>query len=128
MSTPASTQSDTVYAGLSTFYKGVEDAINNSTTVPTVGDVSASLSYTDLQTAASINSRATPTFSVGSVVETTHLAAAVLREYGMRVKGKAEYYADGAASNATESDYYDKLKYSHRAAVLGGSMNGSLTQ
>ena len=128
MSTPASDQTLVVYQSLSDFYKAVSLAIANCTTIPSIGSIASSLNFTDLETMAAINSKTTPTFSVGSAVETTHLAAAVLREYGMRVKGKGEYYTDGITSSATESDYFDKMKYMHHSAVQGGSISGSLTQ
>jgi len=128
MSTPASDQTAVVYQSLSDFYKEVGLAIANCTTVPTIGSIASSLKFADLETMSAVNSKTTPTFSVGSAVETTHLAASVLREYGMRVKSKGEYYSDGIAGSATESDYFDKMKYMHHSAVQGGSISGSLTQ
>lgn len=128
MSTPASSQSDAVYDGLSAYYKAVSDAIQNGTPVPSAGDIAGSLSYTDLESMASLNSRGTPSYAVGSAVETTHLAASVLREYAIRVKPKSEYYSDGVKSHSSESDYFDKLKYMHGSAISGKSINGSLTQ
>jgi hypothetical protein len=128
MSNPAATQSDAVYSGLSSYYKAVSDALQNGTEVPSVGSIVGSLSFTDLETMASLHSKGTPSYAVGSAVETAHLAASIIREYVIRVKTKAEYYSDGISSHSTESDYFDKLKYMHGSAIAGGSINGSLTQ
>lgn len=128
MSDAAITQSDAIYDALSAFYQAVSDAVKNGTAPPNASGLATSLTYTELQAMASLASKSSPTFAIGSAVETTHLAASVLREYGMRVKGKSEYYQAGIDDHANESDYFDKLKYMHGASLAGTNINGSLTQ
>jgi hypothetical protein len=128
MADPTSTQSDSVYDALSSFFQAMSTAVSTGSAPPTVGDIAAGLVFSDLETAAVNAKNSSPSFMVGSPVETAHLAAAVLREYAMRAKSKVDYYSDGVIDHSNEASYYNSLKYFHRTSLSGVSSTGSMAQ
>ena len=120
-------QSDAVYAALSTFFKDTQVALETNAALPEFSTLLSGLSYTELQRLATQASSSSASYATGSAVETIHLAVATLREYGMRVKNKSEYYLDGSIDHANEADYYNRLKYSRSSMLKGFPTNGSMT-
>lgn len=120
-------QSQTIYDTLSTFFRSTSDTIVSGGTFPVISDVATGLQFTELLRLATQASSSTPSFRTGSAVETIHLASAILREYGLRVKSKSEYYSDGVSDHKNESDYYNSQKFSQNNMLSGHGINGSLT-
>lgn len=121
-------QNDAIHDALSGFYKDMSTALENNTSFPSINSILGGLTFTQLQTLAYNTIYSKGNFMSGSAVETIHMVGALLREYNMRAKNKSEYYLEGQADHANESDYYDKLKYSRKSMLLNQGGNGSLTQ
>lgn len=120
-------QSNTIHAALSKFYSDIAAAITSGGEFPKISDIASELDYSELHRLAVEMQSQAISFGEGAAVETTHLALAVLREYGMRVKSKSEYYIDGVVDSKTESDYYTSSGVIKSNMLQGNTSNGSLT-
>jgi hypothetical protein len=121
----ALTQVEDMFGALTKFAKDAQAGLDAGV-FPSVSDIATKFDTSQLNTYANAMKNMPANFMTGSAVETVHLAAAVMREYGMRVKGKADYYLDNASHTAQESDYYDSLKSMHTGALNGVYSTGSL--
>lgn len=119
-------QCEQIYNSLSQFYTLTAGAVQNGGSFPKVSDIASSLEYTELHRYAYNNSDSSANFMTGSAVETVHLAASVLREYGMRIRSKSEYYAEGFDDHSRESDYYKSMSSFNVGMLQGNYTDGSL--
>jgi RecG-like helicase len=88
----------------------------------------SNLDFSELHRLALMRQDMGPSYAVGSAIETVHLAAAVNREFNMRVTSKAEYYSKGVSELLQEASMYEALRDMHSATLQGDTFGGSLTQ
>jgi hypothetical protein len=103
-------QSNTGYNTFSQFYSDLEAfLLGNSTTCPEFSDYVSNLDYSELHRVALTSQIGSANYPGGAAVENVHHMAAANREYGIRQKSKADYYADGQTDSGNESDYYSAM-------------------
>jgi hypothetical protein len=103
-------QSNTGYNTFSQFYSDLEAfLLGNSTTCPEFSDYVNNLDYSELHRVALTSQIGSANYPGGAAVENVHHMAAANREYGIRQKSKADYYADGQTDSGNESDYYSAM-------------------
>lgn len=59
--------------------------------------------------------------TIGALVDAAHGAGAVQREYGMRIKTKADYFNDAIGDTDSDSNFYDAYKASYNSLISGTS-------
>jgi hypothetical protein len=102
-------QSNTAYTAFSTFFSQVNAYLAGGSTCPDFSDLAGTLDYSVLHTSAVSDQSNNANYPAAAAVENTHHIAAVLREFGMRTKTKANYYTDGQSDSLNESNYYTAM-------------------
>jgi hypothetical protein len=103
-------QSNAGFGAFTQFYAALEAfLLGNSTTCPEFSDYLASLDYSELHRVALTSQIGSANYPGGAAVENVHHMAAATREYGIRQKSKADYYADGQTDSGNESGYYSAM-------------------
>lgn len=77
--------------------------------LPSFEDFVAALAYDVIQTDAVQGSLRSASYSTGALSDSVHLVAAVIREFGMRSKLKAQYFEDAEFDADTIVGYIDAL-------------------
>lgn len=76
------------------------------TVPPDFKDYVESLDYSELLNMVSARYSDSASFENGAAIENISTMVSILREYGLRNKGKIEYYSDASADYLSESNFY----------------------
>jgi hypothetical protein len=119
-------QSQTGFNAFSQFYAALEAfLLGNSTTCPEFSDYTSQVNYTELHRIALTSQIGSANYPGGAAVENVHHMAAVTREYSIRQKSKADYYADGQTDSGNESSYYSAMSSYYTNMLQGIYAPGS---
>jgi hypothetical protein len=91
------------------FDEVTKNLVSVGNALPSFEDFEAPLAYDMILTEAQQSSDRAASYSVGALVDSVYFTAAVLREFGMRTKTKAQYYQDADIDSGLTVDYIDGL-------------------
>lgn len=95
---------------LNGYFSAVEDYINgDSATLPMFEDVASLLRYDEIFNDAIRGEKLAANFTTGALVDTVQIVIGINREFNLRAKTKAQFYADASDEYAIESGYYSHL-------------------
>lgn len=109
----------------SEFFAAVAAYLSDGGVCPEFSDSVASLDYSELLRTAKMGQTGSANYPGAAAVENVHQIAAVVREYGLRSKGKAQYYDDGQSDAANESDFYDSMSSFYSSMLQGVYAEGA---
>lgn len=118
-------QSNTAYNSFASYFSAMNQYLQNGGTCPDFSDSIGSLDYSVLHTSAVADQSNNANYPAAAAVENVHHMAAVLREYGMRTKSKANYYNDGQSDSLNESNYYATMKTYYSNMLQGVYTDGA---
>lgn len=118
-------QSDKIFGALADYFLNVASSARDGSEYPTLSDALSGIDYTELHRMARNRVTAGSSMATGAAIEATAMAAAVLREYGIRVKNKAAYYGDHASESLVESDMYTAMQLNFASYLRGGHSQGA---
>lgn len=101
------------------FFAGVYQFLANGGSCPEFSDFLERMDYSELLRIAVSGQTGSPSYPGAAAVENVHQIVAVLREYGLRTKGKNQYYEDGQSDVLNESNFYATMKI-HWVSMLNG--------
>lgn len=85
-------------------------SIDGSSVPPDFEAVITQFDFSELHRMTMVRASDAASFENGAAIENIHLMAAVKREYGLRTKGKVEYYADATSDYLNDSNFYSSMK------------------
>lgn len=106
-------QAETANTKLAEYFNAMNKFLMDSSgTVlpPDFQDFVESLQYTELHRMAATRASDASSYENGAAIENIHHMVAIIREFGLRRKGKLAYYSDGATEALKESNYYASSK------------------
>lgn len=112
-------QAQSANGAFAQFFAGVSQALTSGSATPEFSDFTGQLDYSELLRLSKTDELNSASYPGAAAVENIHQMAAVLREYGLRTKGKNQYYQDGISDAQNESDFYNNQK-THYAGMLQG--------
>lgn len=92
------------------FFSDVYQAHFGTGDFPEFSDVVASLDYSELHRIAVNGQMGNANYSDAAAIDNVHQMVAVGREYGLRTKGKLQYYGDGQNDALNESNFHATMK------------------
>lgn len=107
-------QLKTISLSLSDYYGKVSSFASSGLTPPAFEDYIAFIDYPNILDDAVKGAERSSSYSNGALADTVHQAMSVNREFAIRTKTKAQYYADAVVDSARDSDFYKTNR-----AVLG---------
>lgn len=78
---------------------------NPANPLPSFEDYAEFIVYDSILTDALSGVDRAASYSNGALIDTAHLASAIIREFNMRTKGKVAYFADAEDDAAKVTDY-----------------------
>ena len=90
--------------------------------LPFFEDYTDSIVYDDLLTDAFTGVSRGANYAIGAIVDTVHLAFAIEREFGMRTKLRAQYFADAQEDLDKLADYLNFMQGSYTNYIRGTSV------
>lgn len=105
-------------------YKYLKDT-TGTVLPPEFQEVVDIMDYSELHRMTYVRSEDSSSYENGAAIENIHQMAAFVREFGMAVKKKTDYYTDAAAEANRESDYYANMKVFWLSMLSGIYVEGA---
>lgn len=116
------TELDTLEEKLVDYFDKVLANVSDPTkALPSFEDYVLDLSYDVLLTEAQAGAQRAASYSTGALVDTVHLIAAIIREFNMRTKTKAQYFLDAEDDNARVIDFIEFLHAKYKNYLRGAA-------
>lgn len=112
-------QTQTIYSSLASYFSDMTKYLSNGGSCPDFNTYVTGIDYSELHRLTALAQEGSSNYPNGSAIETIHHATGILREFGLRTKSKADYYADAAGEATDESNYYSTTKVSHVNSISG---------
>ena len=107
------------------FFSELAEYLNGSGSCPELADYLPQIDYTELHRFALSGQTGNASYPGAAAVEVVHHLVAVQREFGLRTKGKIQYYDDGQSETGNEAAYYDAMKLFYVNMLRGNYVPGA---
>jgi hypothetical protein len=107
------------------FFAAIGAALPDGGAFPEFSESLANLDYSELLRTARMGQTGSANYPGAAAVENVHHIAAVMREYGLRSKGKSQYYDDGEADCENETEFYTAMSTFYTNMLQGVYTEGA---
>src|SRR5579859_2539838 len=115
-------QAQTIYNQLAKYFSDMTTYLQSGGACPNFSTYLTGVDYSELHRMTDQSQSGSANYPNGAAIESIHHITAVIREFGILTKSKADYYADGMNDSTDESNYYATLKTS-TVSTLSGIVN-----
>jgi hypothetical protein len=112
-------QTQTIYTQLAQYFTDMNTYLASGGACPDFTTYISSIDYSEIHRVTSLSQASSANYPNGAAIESAHHIMAVIREFALRTKSKADYYGDGQADSSSEANYYSTVKTSMVSMISG---------